>query len=176
MAGLPAGSNIPPAAFRRPLAVLQACHGLIRNHCDSLERLPDYLIRHGPDERTSTAAQRALRYFRNAAPLHFADEEIDLFPRLLTVLDSREEKLADTILELVAQHGQELHDWAVLEPFLETVAAGERPSLPDLRGYAAGLRQHIGIEEMVIYPLASRLDPDSLTHIGVAMAARRHAG
>jgi hemerythrin-like domain-containing protein len=175
MAGAPAG-DVPPAAFRRPLAVLQACHGLMRGHCVTLERLPDYLLRHGPDERARTAAQRALRYFRNAAPLHFADEEMDLFPRLLTVLDGREERLAGTILELVVQHGQELHGWAVLEPFLETVAAGEKSSLPDLRGYAAGLREHMGNEEMVIYPLASRLDPESLGQIGAAMAARRRAG
>ena len=175
MTGAPAGRAMP-AAFRRPLAVLKACHGLMRSHCDTLERLPDHLIRRGPDERASTAAQRALRYFQLAAPLHFADEEMDLFPRLLTVLDSREEKLAGIILELIAQHGRELHDWAVLEPFLEAVAAGEGPSLPDLRGYVAGLREHIGIEEMVIYPLASRLDPESLAHIGAAMAARRRAG
>lgn len=175
MADVPAG-DVPPAAFRRPLAVLQACHGLVRGHCDTLERLPDYLLRHGPDERARTAAQRALRYFRNAAPLHFADEEMDLFPRLLTRLDSREEKVAGTILELVAQHGRQLNGWAVLEPFLETVAAGEKSSLPDLRGYAAGLREHMDNEEMVIYPLASRLDPESLGQIGAAMAARRRAG
>lgn len=175
MTGAPAGRAMP-AAFWRPLAVLKACHGLIRSHCDTLERLPDHLIRHGPNERASRAAQRALRYFQIAAPLHFADEEVDLFPRLLTVLDREEGKLAATVLELAIQHGHELRDWAVLEPFLEAVGAGESPALPDLRSYAAGLRRHIDIEETVIYPLASRLNAEALSLIGAAMAARRRAG
>ena len=174
MAWAPAGRALP-AAFRRPLAVLQACHGLIRSHCDTLDRLPDHLIRRGPDERASTAAQRALRYFQIAAPLHFADEEEDLFPQLLSLLHGPEEGLARTMEELIAQHGQELRAWAVVEPFLKAVAAGEGPSLPDFRPYAAELRQHIHMEETMIYPLASRLNPEALSFIGAAMAARRRA-
>ena len=46
------------------------------------ERLPAWVAEHGVDADAVAGARRVARYFDSAAPLHHADEELDLFPLL----------------------------------------------------------------------------------------------
>src|SRR4051812_29901771 len=95
----------PESNFTDPLGLLTDCHRRI-------ERFLYVLVRIGaetgggpltPEQRT--ALETALRYFREAAPKHTADEENSLFPRLRAL--SAAEELGS--LEADHQHADRAH-------------------------------------------------------------------
>src|SRR5579864_7182526 len=68
-------------SFSDPTGLLSDCHRRIEMFLASLERTGALL--HKPlQPDTRMALESALRYFRDAAPKHAADEEDSLFPRL----------------------------------------------------------------------------------------------
>ena len=77
-------SLLPNApSLEEPLEMLEACHERIEAQLRTLERLLDYLPRHGADEQARQAARNVLRYFELAGPNHHEDEERNLFPTLI---------------------------------------------------------------------------------------------
>lgn len=124
----------------------------------------------------------ALRYFREAAPKHTADEEESLFPRLRRI-DSPEMWKALELLDAL----EEDHRWA--EPlhaavdkigatFLEAgslspvQAKGFREAVEQL---AAMYKRHIEIEDREVFPIAARLLAQSeRAAVALEMAARRN--
>lgn len=68
-------------SFSDPRGLLSDCHRRIEMFLSILERIGS-VIESPPTEDTRTALESALRYFREAAPKHTADEEESLFPRL----------------------------------------------------------------------------------------------
>ena len=67
--------------FSDPTGLLSDCHRRIEMFLGALERVATVVDRPLTEE-TRAALESALRYFREAAPKHTADEEESLFPRL----------------------------------------------------------------------------------------------
>ena len=170
------------ADFDRPIDVLEDCHRRIERFL----RMLDDVVSSATDDGRMTedaagALQVALRYFRNAAPKHTADEEESLFPRLRATGDPRVEAVLADLERLESDHDRadELHDvvdelgscWlrtGVLERAqLERLAA----TIGELRAiYAA----HIAYEDSVLFTVAREvLSEPALGELAVEMRARR---
>jgi len=126
-----AQSLIPTVpGFDEPIAMLRACHERITRQCDTLERLLPHLEANGSDEPARQAAAAVLRYFTLAGPHHHADEERDLFPRLLATATGEDaQRTALVVASMLAEHREMERLWALLGPALEGVTSGETRSL-----------------------------------------------
>lgn len=123
----------------------------------------------------------ALRYFREAAPKHTADEEESLFPRLRQI-DSPELKAALAHLDSL----EEDHRWA--EPLHDIVdfigteyltkgelsPAKSRDFREAVSQLAEMYRRHIDVEDKQVFPVAAKIVSAELkAEIAKEMAARR---
>lgn len=170
----------PAPDFDQPLAVLKHCHGKIRKQLATLDKLVAHLETHGAGVEVRQAATGVLRYFRDAAPNHHADEEEDLLPLLRQVAAGDDAALlAELAPAIETDHRQMEAAWATLEGPLQRLAAGEAASLPrqDVERFARLYGQHMEKEEMHITPMAQRLfTPGQMEGLGQAMLARRGLG
>jgi len=171
-----------------PMALLLACHDKVRHFTNLAVRLHQHVQVKGPDGEAQEAARTVLRYFNVAAPLHHADEEVDLFPALMALGD---EGLTRTAERLHAQHAELDAMWAALATALQQVAAGQAwPEDGPLAGPKGGQRHapgtlsrpeafaqryqaHAQDEEDLLYPHAQRLSAAQLQQLADAMVARR---
>jgi len=163
------GDNAPD--FSDPLGLLAACHRRMLGFCELLERMCDYQDTHGVDTDLIASAERLLRYFDNAAPLHHQDEEQDLFPCLQT-----EPQLQGLCAQLQAEHPQHDALWRALRPQLLAISEGTQADdlAKDTAPFVAAYRAHIQLENEQLLPrAASLLDAGQLRAIGEAMRARR---
>lgn len=160
-----------------PLEMLSACHGRVQTQCETLQRLCDHLPQHGADSAAVQAAEAVLRYFRQAAPHHHADEEADLFPALLDATSGAEHADVRRLTRTLVQDHRALEDlWRRLEGELERVRAGDAAALArgTVEGFVAAYTQHIEREETELLPLAARLlDAAALGRVGATMRERR---
>jgi hemerythrin-like domain-containing protein len=171
------------AGFDRPLDLLQDCHRRIEYFLSILQRVAASEQEILDDEHR-TALEAALRYFREAAPRHTADEEQSLFPRLrretgneiktaLARIDALESDhhRADVLHGEVDRLGRQ---WLRDGTLTAAERAGLRSSIDDLlRLYA----EHIRIEDREIFALAGKvLSPSDIASVGQEMKARRHLG
>jgi hemerythrin-like domain-containing protein len=166
--------------FTDPTGLLSDCHRRVETFLGVLEAVAGVIERPATEE-TNRALGSALRYFRHAAPKHTADEEESLFPRLRQIQDpeivaafSRMEKL------------EEEHCWAApLHEAIERLGT-QYLSTGNLSGteiekfrtsvasLASMYKQHIAVEEELIFPLAARMLSDAdKTVIANEMASRR---
>ncbi len=118
-----------------------------------------------------------LRYFTLAGPHHHADEERDLFPRLLDAATGEDaQRAALLVAAMVADHREMERLWAQIEPPLGAIARG---TIDGLDGVLVGAfctiyRNHMAIEENDVIALAERvLPPAALAEIGWSMSIRR---
>ena len=170
--------------FTDPIGMLGDCHRRI-------ERFLNVLVtvaareKGGPlTEQQRTALETSLRYFREAAPKHTADEEESLFPRLrrldpvgsqaiLTRIDSLEQdhECAQKVHGEVDRLGQLWLTNGRLSP-------EEALRLSTVLDQLARLyRNHIAIEDSEVFPFAaSVLHPSERSSVGAEMAARRGMG
>lgn len=169
-------------SFSNPLGLLSDCHRRIEMFLRALIAVA------GQSQGALNAEQRealekALTYFREAAPRHTADEEQSLFPRmrrldnpevkaaLAQVEDlEREHRVADALHAEVDRLGRQ---WLATG----TLGPGElgqmRIALADLKSI---YDRHIAIEDEQVFPLARKvLAPDEQKAVGEEMAARRGA-
>ncbi|MEO7241440.1 MAG: hemerythrin domain-containing protein [Variovorax sp.] len=173
------GHSPPQASFEVPLEMLSACHGRIEHQCATLERLARHLERHGPDDQARTAAAAVIRYFETAAPLHHADEEVDLFPALIESMAGSDAVCLRALSEgLAGEHRQIEVMWRRLHPALALVvdgtSTGAKLDAGDVEAFTAAYRQHIEREESELIPMAARLlTDDALAQVGRAMRERR---
>ncbi|MEJ2060030.1 MAG: hemerythrin domain-containing protein [Gammaproteobacteria bacterium] len=169
--------NSPEAGFDDPLAMLAACHERIARHCDTLERLAAHIEQMGIDEDARVAAAQVLKYFSTAAPDHHADEEQDLFPRLRSHPEWRQEE-EDMLLRLATEHREQDAAWISLRPGLEDIAQGRLPPQPlPVARFVELQRSHLEFENRHLLPLARRvLNVQDLRDMGHAMRARRGLG
>jgi len=182
---LPASASAPaspPATARpqrAPLEVPPDFQALDRTHREVLERLEAFeqLLQHvddnGPDATAQASAAQILSFFGGAGRQHHADEESLVFPRLLASGDA---DLVQHVLRLQQDHGWIEEDWRLLLPQMEAISTGYNwYDLPMLRLalplFAALYRDHIALEETVVYPAAQAL----LHNERVAVEARRSA-
>lgn len=160
-----------------PLEMLEACHERIEAQLKTLERLLDYLPRHGADEQACQAVRNILRYFNQAGPNHHEDEEKNLFP-MLTARATADEVAEVQLLvgSLVADHEQMSEALDALRPQLVSITEGLGAKLEEapVRRLVALYRQHIVKENTTLLPLSRRLLlPLDLETLSRAMTTRR---
>jgi len=166
--------------FDDPLGLLRACHGRVTHFAELALRLADHPSDSAATEAVQQAAGKVLRYFDQAAPLHHADEEEDLLPRLRQRLDDGQAsgKLAGLLAGLADEHG-ELHSrWQALRPFLVELQQG-RPVAADAfreaaEAFHAAEMDHVNRENTHLLPAAeAHLTAADREALGRAMAHRR---
>jgi hemerythrin-like domain-containing protein len=131
------------------------------------------------DERTLLST--SLRYFREAAPKHTADEEESLFPRLRRLDTAEVGPILTRIESLEQDHECADRSHAEIDRLGQLWLAQGQLSSQDasqFRSLADQLerlyRHHIGVEDNEIFPFAARvLAPGERQAIGNEMAARR---
>lgn len=172
----------PQHGFDQPLGLLSDCHRRIERFLDAILRTVEASTDGALAPGARPGLETALRYFREAAPRHTADEEDSLFPRVLAASDDpRAAAAAAVIARLSAQHeaADAMHG-AVDRLARRWVADGRLPErdLAQLRVWVLRLRaiyeEHIAVEDHNLFPLAARvLDHRALTQVGREMAQRR---
>ncbi|MDK2125665.1 hemerythrin domain-containing protein [Parachitinimonas caeni] len=155
-----------------PIAMLVACHDKVRRFSALVARIGDHVLQKGCDAEAQQAATSVLRYFDVAAPLHHADEEIDLFPALRGLRDSQLNYELDRI---EYEHLPLAGLWRDVGHWLSLVQQGSPAEVPSslLLTFATAYPEHARQEEERLYPHATRLPAPTLAKIGQAMASRR---
>ena len=166
--------------FSDPTGLLTDCHRRIETFMGSLEAVGKVMDA-APSNDTRQALEGALRYFREAAPKHTADEDESRFPRLRGLHSPEVEAAFSKRAEL-----EGAHRWAEGLP-----AAVERLGLQYLamggissaeaeifRKHVAELfamyRRHIAVEDKELFPLAAGVLPaEDKRAIAEEMAGRR---
>lgn len=168
--------------FTDSTGLLSDCHRRIEMFLAALQAVGEVIDR-PPAEETRRSLELALRYFGQAAPKHTADEEESLFPRLrqlpgaeiaavLSQMDQleREHSVAASLHEQVERLGIEYLSTGKLTP---AEVLEFRKSVARL---AEMYRQHIRLEDEVVFPLAARVLPErEKAAIAQEMAKRREA-
>ena len=173
------GAKAP--SFRDPLGLLSDCHRRIEKFLGILARVGKEAGHGNLNDEERSALETSLRYFREAAPRHTADEEESLFPRLRKLdrpelrntLDrmevmEKEHKSAEKRHHEVDRLGQAWLDQGTIE-------AGDRTRFLELLAELKELYDiHISIEDHEIFPAAAAaLDQAQRDQVGAEMAARR---
>lgn len=149
---------------RAPVPPLPGFDTLDRTHRAALEMLRDFdrlleqLHDEGLTEAASRSAQAILGFFNGPGRDHHAQEEAQVFPGLLAGGDA---ELAHHVQRLQQDHGWLEEDWRELAPQIEAIARGYSwYDLPMLRAalpvFTELYREHIALEESLIYPAAKR--------------------
>jgi len=167
-------------SFSDPTALLSDCHRRIEMFFETLEKVADHI-----DEPLAHDAGRALesalRYFREAAPKHTADEEESVFPRLRQSCDPEVKAAlaAFDVLEQEHRRAESLHTQIEIlgKLCLEQGHLSNFEAI-DFRKAVADLgsiyRKHIRMEDVVVFPIAARiLSAADKAEIAGEMAARR---
>lgn len=166
--------------FSDPTGFLSDCHRRIKMFIDLLEAVAKVMDRPLTEE-TGRVLTSALRYFRESAPKHTADEEESLFPRLRLTQDPE----ARSALEKLGQLEEEHRSAAPLHAEVErlgrlylskgSLSPGEAEDFSKVVASLKSMyRQHIHIEDRVVFPVAARvLSRADQASIGSEMAARR---
>lgn len=170
----------PDASFSDPLGLLTDCHRRIERFLGLLLRVAE---RAGSplEVEERSALETALRYFREAAPKHTADEEESLFPRLRARPDGALGELLARVEALEQEHVRavQIHQevdrlgqaWLREGALSAEEAACLRSRLADL---AQLYRGHIAVEDGEVFPAAAQvLAVEECRAIGREMAARR---
>lgn len=169
----------PPSDFADPVGMLEDCHRRIRFFLKALTeatKLPPGLEL-SPIRRS--AMQKALDYFREAAPKHTADEEESLFPRLRN--HAHAHTVEGTLHTLAWEHAcveMEHHEidelgrsWLATGTITETESGRLRDLL---EGLNVVYERHIATEEREVFPVARReLSDSEKLRMGEEMAQRR---
>jgi hemerythrin-like domain-containing protein len=166
--------------FTDPTGLLSDCHRRVEMFLGTLEAVAKVIDRPATEE-TSRALGSALRYFAQSAPKHTADEEESLFPRLRQIHHPAIESAFSKLEQL-----EEEHRWAVpLHAEVECLGAQyvstgnlSSPEVDEFRKAVASLasmyKQHISVEDSLVFPLAARMLSDAdKSAIAEEMAGRR---
>jgi len=174
----------PESDFTDPIGMLGDCHRRIVRFLHVLVQLAAQK-QDGPltsEERTLLST--SLRYFREAAPKHTADEEESLFPRLRRLDTADVDPMLARIESLEQDHECADRNHAEIDRLGQSWLADGQLSDQDasqFRNLADQLeklyRHHIGVEDNEVFPFAaSILAPEEQQAIGNEMAARREIG
>ena len=160
---MPVQIGVTAHHFSNPTGLLSDCHRRIEMFLGSLEAVAK-IMDQPLTEETARALATALRYFREAAPKHNADEEESLFPRLRQVQNPEVQSALGKLKEL-----EDDHRWsAPLHAEIDHLG-GEYLSKGSLstseaenfRRAVASLvfmyREHISVEDHFVFPMAARV-------------------
>ena len=168
----------PGTERRDGFAALDACHRRMLAVTQEFERLVAKVVDRDAcadaDDRAAAAA--IAEFFATTVRHHHEDEERHVFPPLL---GSSDDAVVQTVLRLQQDHGWLEEDWLELEPHVQALATGYGTcDIDTLRNgtevFAALLRDHIALEEALIYPESRlRLGEAGRRAMGREMAARQ---
>jgi iron-sulfur cluster repair protein YtfE (RIC family) len=167
-----------PPAVRDGFDVLDACHHQTVLTLGKLAALVSHLANSGPDADARAMAGEIASFFSATARQHHQDEEQHVFPKLLA---SSNADIVQAVLRLQQDHAWLEEDWLELAPQVDAVACGQAwydlDSMHEgVEIFAALSRDHIALEESLIYPEArSRLLAGERLEMGREMAARKRA-
>lgn len=164
--------------FTDPIGLLGDCHRRIERFLGALVSVSEQPAGEALDQERRNGLEAALRYFREAAPRHVADEEESLFPRLREHGDARAiEALSKLEREHDAIEGWHAELDGIGRRWLDRGEL-ETAQLAQFRELAERLRTayepHIALEDDEVFPHARRLlGAEKLRAVGREMAARR---
>lgn len=171
------GLSSPAVGFEQPFEMLEACHERVHRSLELLRRIVAHVDEHGHDDKSRAAVGDVLRYFDIAGPLHHQDEELHVFPALLSHPDPL---VPAAVAQLQADHVRMHWLWSRLRQILlvwrDDEAAG---AISDVERRLADdfincYERHIPLEEAIAYPAAQPgFSAADLNRIGAEMAARR---
>jgi hemerythrin-like domain-containing protein len=160
-----------PKESEGPAGLLLACHQRIRSFTELAARIASE--EPAPDDEVAEAARRVHRYHAVALPLHQADEELSLAPRL-------EGAVPRELAAMKREHVELDEVLAGLLPLWERVAAEPRlrRELSSEMAREVGRMQrlwtrHLAAEEELIFPALKILAAAELEQIAGEMRARR---
>lgn len=158
------------------LALLLGCHGRIRRFTALAVTLAEPATADRAPAEIADGADAVRRYLEVALPLHAADEDLSLAPRLLAHAPG----LADALARMHAEH---LAHAPLLADVVARCAAIARaphqlaalgPGLAEpARALAAALLAHVDEEERTVFPAATALPYADQTAIVAELRARR---
>ncbi len=148
----------PPAPTLPPLASLQATHRELLLALNQLQQLVKDIDRDGLTAESRAIARSLVRFIDDIGRHHHAEEERLVFPALL---DSGDVDLVQHVRRLQQDHGWLEEDWHELGPQLDALAHGIGGADMDtvaasVEVFAQLYRDHIALEETVVYPEARR--------------------
>jgi hemerythrin-like domain-containing protein len=166
--------------FRNPLGMLSDCHRRIARFLETLISVAEQSHGGALSDNQRQGLEASIKYFRESAPKHTADEEDSLFPRLRRrTADTGKRMALLTMLHsdhvaVVWQHDavdQLVQHW-LRDNRLPDVAAKRLIEL--LHGLRNTYQEHIEMEETRLFPFAAKmLTSGDLSEIGSEMAQRR---
>lgn len=174
------GEPVSPT-FQQPLALLSDCHRRVERFLALLQRVAQEADGGPLNPLQREALETSLRYFREAAPKHTADEEESLFPRLRALGTPEANAVMATVDALETDHGaaRPAHETVEILGQLWLAANALQPEeITCLRSKLTMLnelyRKHIAIEDADVFPAAGRLlSAATLEDVGREMAQRR---
>ncbi len=153
--------------------LLAACHARIRHHLAIARRLATEAD--PPLAEVREAASAVRRYFSIALPLHIADEEHSIAPKLRA-----NRVVATTMATVEDQHSTHapMIEWLIslterLERHPERLAEIRKPLLSTLTLLQPQLEEHLELEERILFPAVARLDDRDQAEILAAIRSRR---
>ncbi len=169
------------SGFTDPIGMLGDCRRRIEMFLNVLVRVAEQGRGEALSEEQRGALETALRYFREAAPKHTADEEDSLFPRLRQIESADVRALLARIESLEEEHvcADRSHEevdclgrlW-LKDGMLQTDQAAHLLTL--LLQLRDLYRHHIATEDDAVFPAAAAALPASDREaIGSEMACRR---
>ncbi len=164
-----------------PIGWLSDCHRRIERFLSVLVRVSEQAGAGALTGPRRSVFENALRYFRDAAPKHTADEEESLFPRLrrIDAADLREALDLVTGMERDHRTAEAMHaevDRLGVQWLTGGQWGGEQAArLAELlKGLTQMYARHIDLEDNQLFPAAKRVLPDAeRIAAGREMAARR---
>ena len=155
------------------VAALEACHERIRRFGGLAERVA---VEAATDAERAEAAAAVVRYFAVALPLHAADEDRSLAPRLV----GRDAALDAALARMTADHAEHA---AVLDPVVAlcrqlaaapATHAALAPTLaPAAAAMVAAFAAHLALEEAIVFPAVAALPAAVQRELRAEMLARR---
>jgi len=171
----------PESDFSEPLGTLSDCHKRIQYFLKDLVRLAEGTSNATLDLDRRVALERALRYFRESAPRHTADEEESLFPRLRAMNDERLHSAWVKIEQLQKDHERADVAHRIVDGigvrWLEdgVIDAEDADRLKaNLDALSELYERHLAVEDKEIFPIAATvLSASDQIEMGRQMASRR---
>lgn len=152
----PARPEVPPLP---PFEALDATHHQVLKSIDLLQQVIEELGASRSDAAARKTVATICKFFDDTAQAHHAAEEELVFPDLLASGDA---ELVQHVQRLQQDHGWLEEDWIELRPQLMALAEGMSWFDPDYLRLAIPIfaklyRDHIALEESIVYPASRRL-------------------
>ena len=171
----------PESDFTDPIGMLGDCHRRIVRFLHVLVELAAQRQGRSLSSDECRLLSTSLRYFREAAPKHTADEEESLFPRLRSLGTADVDPILARIESLEQDHECADRNHAEIDRLGQLwladgqLSAQDAAQFQNLAGQLERLyRHHIPVEDNEVFPFAARvLTPEDRHAIGNEMAVRR---